>query len=113
MKWLSRIIAFSLFIFFFTLALKNTQETVLYFFGGYELRGPLVLIVFCFFLGGCALGLLTMVSVAVRNRLELGRHRKKISELEHILDMERKANEKPDQVDDSTKTGLSSETGIK
>ena len=38
MKWLSRIIAIVFFIFFFGLALKNTQETALYFFWGYELR---------------------------------------------------------------------------
>lgn len=63
MKWLSRIITLVLFIFFFVLALKNTQETALYFFWGYELRGPLVLIVLCFFVAGAFLGLMTMIPV--------------------------------------------------
>ncbi len=83
MKWLSRIIVLTLFIFFFVLALKNTQEIVLYFFGGYELRGSLVLIMLCFFIGGCFLGVLAMIPSAFRNRRELARQRKKITELEH------------------------------
>ncbi len=76
MKWLSRIIAIVFFIFFFGLALKNTQETALYFFWGYELRGPLVLIVLCFFIAGCILGLLAMTPMIFRQRRELARLRK-------------------------------------
>ncbi len=80
MKWLSRIIAIVFFIFFFSLALKNTQETALYFFWGYELRGPLVLIVLCFFIAGCILGLLAMTPMIFRQRRELGRFRKSVQE---------------------------------
>lgn len=76
MKWLTRIIAIAFFIFFFGLALKNTQETALYFFWGYELRGPLVLIVLCFFIGGCILGLLAMTPMMFRQRRALSRFRK-------------------------------------
>ena len=76
MKWLSRIIAIVFFIFFFSLALKNTQETALYFFWGNELRGPLVLIVLCFFIAGCILGLLAMTPMMFRQRRELNRLRK-------------------------------------
>lgn len=90
MKWLSRIIALVLFIFFFVLALKNTQETALYFFWGYELRGPLVLIVLCFFIAGCILGLLAMMPMIFRNRRDLTRQRKKIEEME----LAKKASEK-------------------
>ena len=80
MKWLSRIIAIVFFIFFFGLALKNTQETVLYFFWGYELRGPLVLVVLCFFIAGCILGLLAMTPMIFRQRRELARFRKNSQE---------------------------------
>ena len=73
MKWLSRIITLVLFIFFFVLALKNTQETALYFFWGYELRGPLVLIVLCFFVVGAFLGLMTMIPVVFRRQRELAK----------------------------------------
>ena len=68
MKWLSRIIAAVLFIFFFILALKNTQETALYFFWGYELRGPLVL----------------------RSRIELSRQKKKLDEIVQLQKSQQK-----------------------
>ena len=80
MKWLSRIIAIIFFIFFFGLALKNTHETALYFFWGYELRGPLVLIVLCFFIAGCILGILAMTPMIFRQRRELNRLRKNSQE---------------------------------
>ena len=63
MKWLSRIIAIVFFIFFFGLALKNTQETVL-----------------CFFIAGCILGLLAMTPMIFRQRRELARFRKNSQE---------------------------------
>ncbi len=90
MKWLSRIIAIAFFIFFFGLALKNTQETALYFFWGYELRGPLVLIVLCFFLAGCVLGLLAMIPMIFRQRRELTRLRKSSEESRQKENVEKK-----------------------
>ncbi|MCZ4064259.1 LapA family protein [Oxalobacter aliiformigenes] len=93
MKWLSRIITLVLFIFFFVLALKNTQETALYFFWGYELRGPLVLIVLCFFVAGAFLGLMTMIPVVFRRQRELAKQRKRIAELEQAQETHVKTNE--------------------
>lgn len=93
MKWLSRIITLVLFIFFFVLALKNTQETALYFFWGYELRGPLVLIVLCFFVVGAFLGLMTMIPVVFRCQRELAKQRKRITELEQAQETHVKTNE--------------------
>ena len=90
MKWLSRIIAAVLVIFFFILALKNTQETALYFFWGYELRGPLVLIVLCFFLAGAALGLLAMIPAVLRSRIELSRQKKKLDEIVQLQKSQQK-----------------------
>ena len=51
MKILLRIIAVLLFIVFFGFAMKNTQEVSLQFFLGYEMRGPLVLLLLGFFVG--------------------------------------------------------------
>ena len=93
MKRLSRIITLVLFIFFFVLALKNTQETALYFFWGYELRGPLVLIVLCFFVAGAFLGLMTMIPVVFRRQRELAKQRKRITELEQAQETHVKTNE--------------------
>ncbi|WP_293778120.1 lipopolysaccharide assembly protein LapA domain-containing protein, partial [uncultured Oxalicibacterium sp.] len=56
MKIVFRILAAILFIVFFGFALKNTQEVALQFFMGYELRGPLVLLLLGFFACGAALG---------------------------------------------------------
>ena len=95
MKWLSRIIAAGLFIFFFILALKNTQETALYFFWGYELRGPLVLIVLCFFLAGAVLGLLAMIPTVFRSRLELSRQKKKLNEIMQVQEAQKKTSTEP------------------
>ena len=102
MKWLSRIIAAVLFIFFFILALKNTQETALYFFWGYELRGPLVLIVLCFFLAGTALGLLAMIPTVFSSRLELSRQKKKFNEIIQVQESQKKTGVTPASASDST-----------
>ena len=93
MKWLSRIITLVLFIFFFVLALKNTQETALYFFWGYELRGPLVLIVLCVFVAGAFRGLMTMIPVVFRRQRELAKQQKRITELEQAQETHVKTNE--------------------
>ena len=89
MKWLSRIIAAVLFIFFFILALKNTQETALYFFWGYEL------LVLCFFLAGAVLGLLAMIPTVFRSRLELSRQKKKLNEIMQVQEAQKKTGTEP------------------
>lgn len=106
MKWLSRIITLVLFIFFFVLALKNTQETALYFFGGHELRGPLVLIVLCFFIAGAFLGLAAMTPAVFRSQRELARQRKKIAELEQTREIQ------PKTTSGQPSTGTVSDTQI-
>jgi uncharacterized integral membrane protein len=68
MKFLSRIVGIVLFILFFGFALKNTQEAVLHFFLGYEIRAPLVLMLLAFFAGGAILGVLAMTPTVVRYR---------------------------------------------
>lgn len=82
MKLVSRIIAVILFILFFGLAVKNTQETSLYFFFGYELRGPFVLMLLGFFAAGSILSILGMTPMLFRSKRELARKRKLIETLE-------------------------------
>jgi uncharacterized integral membrane protein len=82
MKILFRILAVALFIVFFGFALKNTQEVALQFFMGYEIRGPLVLLLLGFFAVGAVLGVLAMTPTFVRHRRELARHRKAIVTLQ-------------------------------
>jgi uncharacterized integral membrane protein len=82
MKILFRIFAAILFIVFFGFALKNTQEVALQFFMGYEIRGPLVLLILGFFTVGATLGVLAMTPTVFRHRRELSRQKKAIASLQ-------------------------------
>jgi len=82
MKLASKFIIVVLFVIFFGLALKNTQEVALYFFWNHEMRGPLVLLLLGFFAMGSVLGVLAMVPMTFRNRRELAKHKKIIADME-------------------------------
>jgi lipopolysaccharide assembly protein A len=84
MKYVFRTIAAILFLVFFGFALKNTQEAALSFFWGYEMRGPLVLLLLGFFVGGAVLGILAMLPTVFRYRRELAHHKRQLSTLEHL-----------------------------
>jgi len=70
MKIISTLIGIVLFVLFFGFALKNTQEVDLHLFLNYELRGPLVLLLLAFFVGGAVLGVLALTPTVVRHRRE-------------------------------------------
>lgn len=76
MKIVLRIIAALLFVVFFGFALKNTQEAALSFFWNYEVRGPLVLLLLGFFVGGFVFGILGMAPIVFRQKRELARQKK-------------------------------------
>ncbi len=95
MKFLIRIITILIAIVFFGFALKNTQEAVLSLFMGYEIRGPLVLLLFGFFLGGAILGVFGMLPTYVRHRRDLSRHKKIISTMEKDHELMRAAHSQP------------------
>lgn len=88
MKLISRIVSFLLFIIFFGLAVKNTQETSLYFFFGYELRGPFVLMLLGFFAAGSILAILGMTPMIFRNKREISRMKKQIAEMEKKTELQ-------------------------
>lgn len=99
MKILFRILAAILFILFFGFALKNTQEAALRFFFDYEIRGPLVMLLLAFFIGGATLGILAMLPTLFRYRRELGRHKKTLVGIEQEKAQEFKARTLPPQPD--------------
>ncbi|QNA88382.1 DUF1049 domain-containing protein [Massilia sp. Dwa41.01b] len=82
MKFLSTIAGFILFVLFFGFALKNTKEVELIFFLGYELRGPLVLMLLAFFIAGAGMGILAMSPTVFRHRREASQHKHTVQALQ-------------------------------
>jgi lipopolysaccharide assembly protein A len=72
MRYLLWILAPLLFLFFVTLAVKNTDAVALRYFLGHEWRAPLIAVVLLFFVLGVALGVLAMLGRNVRQRREIG-----------------------------------------
>lgn len=99
MKILFRIFAAVLFIVFFGFALKNTQEVALLFFMGYEIRGPLVLLLLGFFASGAVLGVLAMTPTVFRYRREVARHKKTIATMQKDAQAQLLAKSQPPQPD--------------
>ncbi|MCM1128681.1 MAG: LapA family protein [Alistipes senegalensis] len=99
MKLLSRIVSLILFIVFFGLAVKNTQEASLYFFFGYEIRGPFVLILLGFFAAGSILAVLGMTPMLFRTRRELSRAKKRVETLEQENEAQRRQTAVPPPAD--------------
>jgi uncharacterized integral membrane protein len=82
MKFVSTIVGCILFVLFFGFALKNVQEVDLHFFLGYELRGPLVLMLLAFFIAGAFLGILAVTPTVFRHRRESSQHKDTIQALQ-------------------------------
>lgn len=99
MKILFRIFAVVLFIVFFGFALKNTEEVALQFFMGYEIRGPLVLLLLGFFACGAVLGVLAMAPTVFRYRRETTKHRKIIATMEKDAQVQELVRTQPPQPD--------------
>jgi len=91
MKLLFRVVAAVIFIIFFGFALKNTQEAVLSFFLGYELRGPLVILLLGFFATGAIFGVLAMMPTVFRHRRDMSRYRKQLSVIEQEQELVRQS----------------------
>ena len=79
---LSRIAAALFFVLLFGLALKNAHEATFFFYFGYKLQGPLVLLLLIFFAAGSVLSILCMTPMILRDKRELLRKRKLIETLE-------------------------------
>jgi putative membrane protein len=99
MKIISRIIAVALFIVFFGFALKNTQDASLRFFFGYEIGGPLVLLLLGFFAAGAALGVLATTPTLIRYRRDLTKQKKAVEAMQREGEAQRLARVQPPQPD--------------
>jgi putative membrane protein len=99
MRILFRVVAAILFVIFFGFALKNTQEAALQFFLGYEIRGPLVLLLLGFFTAGAVLGVLAMTPTVMRYRRDLSKQKKTITVLQKDSEAQQLGQMQPPQPD--------------
>lgn len=99
MKIVSKITAVFLFILFFGFALKNTQYTALHFFWNYELRGPLILFLLGFLIGGAVLGVLAMMPTVFHYRRELAKYKKNVQTLQQECAEQQEIRDQPPQPD--------------
>ncbi len=84
MKFVTSIVGVILFILFFGFAMKNDHQVDLNFFLGYELRGPLVLMLLAFFVAGAAFGILAVTPKVIRHRRETTKHKTTIQALQSV-----------------------------
>jgi uncharacterized integral membrane protein len=81
MKFVSTLVGCVLFVFFFSFALKNTAQVDVY-FPGFDLHGPLVLMLLGFFVAGAFLGILAVTPTVFRHRRESSQHKNTIQALQ-------------------------------
>jgi uncharacterized integral membrane protein len=100
MKLVSKIIWGILFIVVFIVALKNMdREATLAFFSGYEVHGPLPLLLLGFTMAGFVLGVLAMTPAFFRQRRELSRQGKAIRKMQKDSEMQQLASLQPPSPD--------------
>jgi putative membrane protein len=98
MKLIFRLVGIMLFVLFFGFALKNTDEVVLRFFLGYEIKSPMALLLLAFFTAGAVLGVLAMIPTVFRARRELARRQKAEAAEKKESDARQLARTQPDSV---------------
>lgn len=84
MKFVSTVVGVILFILFFGFAMKNDHQVDLNFFLGYQLHGPLVLMLLGFFVAGATLGILAVTPTVFRHRRESTKHKTTIQALQSV-----------------------------
>jgi putative membrane protein len=79
---------FQLFVFIVLLgfALKNGQPVTLHYFFGYEWQSSLVIALLLFFAVGAGLGILATLGIWFRQRREIARLKREISDLKKLAD---------------------------
>jgi uncharacterized integral membrane protein len=99
MKIIFRIVAVLLFILFFSFALKNTDEVVLYLYWNNQAKSPLILLLLIFFIAGAVLGVLAMTGILLRTRRELVSKKKMLEKLQSDADIAATAKITPPKPD--------------
>jgi putative membrane protein len=80
MRYISWLFQMLVFIVLLGFALKNGQPVTLHYFFGYEWQSSLVIALLLFFTGGVALGILATLSIWFRQRREIARLKREISD---------------------------------
>ncbi len=99
MKIIFKILGTIIVVLLFFFALKNMQEVVLNLFLGYEIKGPLALVLFGIFLGGAVMGVLAMTPSFIRHRRELSKLKKTIAAMQKESDAQQQVRVQPPQPD--------------
>ena len=76
LTWAVRLIIFAFFLVF---AVRNTEPITLRFILDYVWEAPQVIVLLAFFAGGTILGVLSVVGVIFRQRLEISRLKREIA----------------------------------
>jgi putative membrane protein len=80
MRYISWLLQMLVFIVMLGFALKNGQPVTLHYFFGYEWQSSLVIALLLFFTVGVALGILATLSIWFRQRREIARLKREISD---------------------------------
>jgi putative membrane protein len=80
MRYISWLFQMLVFIVLLGFALKNGQPVTLHYFFGYEWQSSLVIALLLFFTVGVALGILATLSIWFRQRREIARLKREISD---------------------------------
>jgi len=80
MRYISWLFQMLVFIVLLSFALKNGQPVTLHYFFGYEWQSSLVIALLLFFTVGVALGILATLSIWFRQRREIARLKREISD---------------------------------
>jgi uncharacterized integral membrane protein len=85
LTWAVRLIIFAFLLVF---AVRNTEPITLRFILDYVWEAPQVIILLAFFTGGAILGLLSVVGVIFRQRLEISRLKREIAKPKPVVSSE-------------------------
>jgi len=84
MRYISWLFQMFIFITLLGFALKNGQPVTLHYFFGYEWQSTLVIVSLLFFAVGAALGILATLGIWFRQRREISRLKREISDIRKL-----------------------------
>jgi len=84
MRYISWLFQMFLFIILLGFALKNGQPVTLYYFFGYEWQSSMVIVTLLFFAVGAVLGILATLGIWFRQRREISRLKREISDIRKL-----------------------------
>lgn len=84
MRYISWLFQMLIFIILLGFALKNGQPVTLHYFFGYEWQSTLVIVSLLFFAVGAGLGILATLGIWFRQRREISRLKREISDIRKL-----------------------------